>query len=516
MSNRRLCSLLFAALIGAASFAASAADRPALRIAVQANSAGQEPVAEVSNPSMRNHFPIHETLVKPDIYGDFSLRPNLATSWEWISPTVLELKLRTDVVFHDGRTMTADDVVFSFGPERMTADGAPGNWVSKSYYSPIASVEAVNPSTVRFNLKAPDPIFLQRLSFIAAAIVSKGGWQDAGGNWENWAQKPIGAGPYKVQSYQAGDNVVLAAHDRYFGGKPNAETVTLKVVPEVSSRIAGLLAGDYDIVSDIPPDQLPAIEGRKGFSVVGGPIPNHRILFFDKNNPATKDPRIRQALIVSIDRQAIVDSIWGGRTVVPNGVQFASYGPLYAADRAAYKYDPKLARQLLKDAGYKGQQIELRSNNNYYTAEIPVSQAIVAMWQSVGINAKLSFIETGAGLFAESPNRVAGNWSSSALITDPYLGFWAQLRGTGTLGTRGIWASEAFDALGAQLDTASDPQARKTIYQRMMDIVEWEDPGVTVLHQNAVFFGKRDGVKWKPATAFYLDIGPQQLSFDPK
>ena len=101
-------------------------------------------------------------------------------------------------------------------------------------------------------------------------------------------------------------------------------------------------------------------------------------------------------------------------------------------------------------------------------------------------------------------------------ITDPYLGFWAQLRGTGTLGTRGIWANEAFDALGAQLDTASDPQARKKIYQRMMDIVEWEDPGVTVLHQNAVFFGKRDGVKWKPATAFYLDIGPQQLSFDPK
>jgi len=516
MSKRRLRSVLLALLVGASALPVLAADRPDLRIAVQANSAGQEPAAEVTNASMRNHYPIHEMLIKPDIHGDFALQPNLATSWEWTSPTVLEMKLRTDVVFHDGRTMTADDVVFSFGPERMTGEGAPGNWVSKSYYSSIASVEAVDPSTVRFTLKTPDPIFLRRLSFIAASIVSKGGWEDVGGNLEVWAQKPIGAGPYKVQSYQAGDNIVLAAHDQYFGGKPTAETVTIKAVPEVSSRIAGLLAGDYDIVSDIPPDQMSAIEGQDGFSIVGGPIPNHRILFFDKNHPATKDPRVRQALIVAIDRQAIVDSIWNGRTNVPNGLQFASYGELYDPDRSAYKYDPELAKQLLKEAGYNGEQIELRSQNNYYTAEIPVSQAIVAMWQSVGVNAKLTFVENGAGLFATSPDRTAGNLSSSALITDPYLGFWAQLRSTGPLGTGSIWTNEKFDALGAQLDTVSDPKERKKVYQSMMDIVEWEDPGITVLHQNAVFFGKRDGVNWEPASAFNLDIGPQQLSFEPK
>ena len=98
MLNRRIFTLALAALIGVSSLAVQAQERPDLRIAVQSNSAGQEPAGEVTNPSMRNHFPIHEMLIKPDIYGDFSLQPNLATSWEWISPTVFEVKLRTDVV----------------------------------------------------------------------------------------------------------------------------------------------------------------------------------------------------------------------------------------------------------------------------------------------------------------------------------------------------------------------------------------------------------------------------------
>jgi len=287
----------------------------------------------------------------------------------------------------------------------------------------------------------------------------------------------------------------------------------LRIVPEVSSRIAGLLAGDYDIATDLPPDQLSVVTASADHEIVGGPVPNNRILFFDKNNPALKDPRVRQALILAIDRQAIVDTIWNGRTKVPNGLQFELYGPVYLKDYPAYQYDPDRAMQLLKDAGYNGEEIEIRSQNNYYTAENPVTQAVVAMWQAVGVNAKMKFVESGK-LFDNSPTRATGNWSSTGQVPDPYISFFTQFSSAGNLSSFKIWQNADFDALGAKMEQAVDPADRAKIFRDMLHLIEWEDPGVTVLHQNAVFFGIRKGIKWQPLPAFQMDLGAGSLSFE--
>ncbi|AYG63177.1 ABC transporter substrate-binding protein [Rhizobium jaguaris] len=487
--------------------------RPELRIAVQQNPTSQEPVDAASNVAFRNNYSIHETVLAIDMRGDFSVKPNLGTSWTWVSPTILEMKLRPGVIFHDGREMTADDVAFSFGPERLLNKNAPGYPVYLTSFTSLDHVEVVDPLTVRFITKFQDPIFLQRLACYAAVVISRDAWQKNGGNWTTWRQKPIGAGPYKVESYATNENVVLASHDQAFRGKPAAKRVTLRIVPEVSSRIAGLLAGDYDIATDLPPDQLSAVTGSPGHSIVGGPVPNHRILYFDKTNPALKDPRVRQALILAIDRQAIVDSIWDGRTRVPNGLQFELYGPVYLKDYPAYKYDPDQAAKLLKDAGYNGEEIEVRSQNNYYTAENPVTQAVVAMWQAIGVNAKMKFVE-GGKLFENAPGRATGNWSSTAQIPDPYISFYTQFGSAGSLNSFKIWQNADFDALGAKMEKAVDPAERAKIFRDMLQLIEWNDPGVTVLHQNAVFYGIRDGIKWQPLPAFQMDLGAGSLSFE--
>ncbi|KAA3509305.1 ABC transporter substrate-binding protein [Agrobacterium vitis] len=500
-----------------ASLAAGAAvaqedNRRDLRIAVQKNPETQEPVDQASNAAFRNNPSIHETLLKLDL-NDYTVRPNLAISWKWIDDTTLEIKLRKGVIFHDSREMTADDVAFSFGPERLTDPKAPGYPTYLTSFSSLDHVDVVDPETVRFVTKFKDPVLLQRLANYSAVVISKDAWVKMGGDWVKWKQKPIGAGPYKVIESIANDHVTLAAHDLYFGGKPNAKTVTFKVVPEVSSRIAGLLAGDYDIVTDLPPDQLDVVNKSNEAKIVGGPVPNNRILFYDKNNPVLKDPRVRQALSLAIDRQAIVDSIWDGKTVVPNGAQFKEFGPIYLKDRPKPEYNPEKAQQLLKDAGYNGEQITIRSQNNYYTAENPVSEAIVAMWQAVGINAKLEFVEAGK-LFENTNARATGNWSSTAIVSDPYVSVYAlSFAKTATMGTQKIWENPEFDALGAKLEQAIDPADRAKIFSDMLDIIELKDPGITVLHQNAVFYGISNKLKWEPKQTFAMDLGAQSLSF---
>ncbi|MEQ9914270.1 ABC transporter substrate-binding protein [Pectobacterium polaris] len=505
--------VLFAVFLSGGIAFAQEDTRPELRIAVQKNPETQEPVDAASNVAFRNNPSIHETLLKLDIDGDFSVQPNLATAWKWIDDKTLAVTLRKGVIFHDGREMTAEDVAFSFGPERLTDPKAPGYPTYLTNFSSLDHVEVVDPNTVRFVTKFKDPILLQRLASYAAVVISKDAWMKMGGDWAKWKQKPVGAGPYKVLESVANDHVTLVAHDRYFGGKPNAKLVIFRMVPEVSSRIAGLIAGDYDIATDLPPDQLEMVNQSGNAKIVGGPVPNNRILFFDKYNPALKDPRVRQALILAIDRQAIVDSIWNGRTVVPNGEQFKVFGPIYLKDRPKYEYNPDKARQLLKEAGYHGEPIALRSQNNYYTAENSVSEAVVAMWQEVGVNARMEFVESGK-LFENTSSRAVGNWSSTAAIPDPYVSVYAMgFAKTAALGTQKIWVNDEFDQLGAKLEPTVAPADRARIFSEMLDIIEWKDPGITVLYQNAVFYGVSNKVKWKPKPVFAMDLGPQNLSF---
>lgn len=484
--------------------------RPTLTVAVQTNPPTQETVDPWSNVAYRNNPSVLETLIAIDFDKQGALGPNLALSWAWTDNQTLELKLRQGVIFHDGREMTADDVVFSFGPERMTGEKAPGRGVYLGYYATIDKVEAVDKYTVRFRTSRPDPVLPQRLASFGASIISKDAFQKAGGEWAKWTQKPVGTGAYKVESATPQQEVDLVAHDQYWGGKPKAAKVVFKVVPEVSGRIAGLIAGDYDIVTDLPPDQLSAVENTKGFKIVGGAVPNHRIIYFDKTNPALKDARVRQALILAIDRQTIVDTIWNKRIQVSRGLQFPMFDT-YMPDYPEYRYAPEEAAKLLQDAGYKGEEIEYRAYNNYYTAEVPVAQALVAMWQAVGLNVKIKFIETG--LFTPSATRGIGNWSYTAVVPDPYMSFYGQFGSKGNMTTQKIWTNDEFNAIGDKLAVETDPTARREEFRQALQIIDWKDPGATVLHGNAVFYGVRPGIDWKPMPSFTVNFDANHLNF---
>jgi peptide/nickel transport system substrate-binding protein len=298
--------------------------------------------------------------------------------------------------------------------------------------------------------------------------------------------------------------LVLDAHDGYWGGRPPLKSIRFVEVPEVSSRINGLLSGEYDFVCDIPPDQIKTIEANAKYEVLGGLITNHRILAYDTTFPALKDPRVRQAMNHAIDRQVIVDELWGGRTKVPRGLQFEFFGPMYVEDWEVPKYDPALAKKLLAEAGYKGEPIPYKVLNNYYTNQVSTAQTMVEMWRAVGLNIEMKMVEN-AGQLLEKP-RAIRDLSSTSFYNDPVSFFAVTFGKTGSMQATGEWTSPETDRLIPELENSTDMARRKAVYRRLLEITERDDPCITVVHQTANFTAKRKDIRWKPAKSFVMDF----------
>jgi len=309
-----------------------------------------------------------------------------------------------------------------------------------------------------------------------------------------------------VREFRPDQLLVLDAHDEYWGGRPPIKTIRFVVVPEVAARMNGLFTGEFDFICDMPPDQITGIEKNAKFEVQGGLIPNHRLTVFDKNFPALRDPRVRQAITHSIDREAIVKSLWAGRTRVPAGLQWEYYGPMFVEGWTVPAYDPTKAKELLKAANYKGDPIPFRVLNNYYTNQVATSQILVEMWRSAGLNVQIEMKENWQQIFEQNGQRAIRDWSNSAPFSDPISSIVNQHGPNGQQQQAGEWANEEMNKLSRLLETETDMAKRRDMFARMLVICEREDPAYTVLHQNAVFTGKRKDIQWKAAPDFSMDL----------
>ncbi len=509
-------------------------NRPSITIAVQkiSNSNTLDVLREQSNVGERVFFTsLWEPLISKDWLGKLAPRPGLATEWKRIDDQTVELKLRQGVKFHNGEEMTAEDVVFSFGRERMFGQTEAKNRttlkafeqiptprpgkelppeivaVARRAWPDLLRVEAVDRYTVRFFNATPDVTLEGRLARYGSDIMSRKGWEDAA-SYLDWARKPITTGPYKVVEFKPDNMLVLEAHDEYWAGRPPLKRIRFVEVPEVPSRIAGLLSGQYQFACDIPPDQIAQIEKNPAFEVQGGTILNHRLTVFDKNHRQLQNPLVRRAFTHAIDRQAIVDSLWAGRTVVPKGLQWDYYGDMFHADWAVPEYNPKLAQDLLKQAGYKGDPIPYRLLNNYYTNQNATAQILVEMWRSVGLNVQIETKENWTQIMERGEARAVRDWSNSAPFSDPVSSIVNQHGPNGQQQQIGEWTNAEMNQLCELLETSTDRAKRRQAFHRMLEICEREDPAYTVLHQNATFTAKPKSLKWQASPAFAMDFRP--------
>lgn len=485
--------------------------RPDIVIAVQQNPPTLEPVLFSRNVSLRVLYNVFDFPIDTDFKANWELKPGLVTDWERVDEKTLDLTLREGVMFHDGTEMTAEDFVFSFGPERMSSEDSPGYAMTRPYMGTIGSVEAVDTYTVRVTTNAPDPLLERRLAGWSAQIVSKEA-HEAAGDWDTWALAPVGTGPYKVAEFATDDFILLEAHDDYWGGKPPFKSIRFQVVPELSARIAGLRAGDFDMITEIAPDQVDAIDSQDGLHVVGGSIVNHRVINIGTRTGWLADPRVRKAMALSIDRQLIVDTLLGGLVDVPNGFQWEAYGESYVADYPGAAFDPDAARALLEEAGYDGSPITYRTQAGYYTAELLTAQAIADMWREVGLNVDLKVVD-GWGQIFEQPLDAAFNGSINMNYPDMLGSLWPLYGPTGFIQTRAeAWSNEQFEEIGRALETEFDPEKRMALHRETLDIFHDIDPPSIVLHSLGMFYGKRESLDWEPYPLPYMDLRARNVS----
>ncbi|HEY8878625.1 MAG TPA: ABC transporter substrate-binding protein [Roseateles sp.] len=346
---------------------------------------------------------VYEGLVRFD--ERFEPEPALATRWTALSPTHWRFELRRDVRFHDGTPFTADDVVFSF--ERIRQP--PGNM--QVYAAGIREVRRVDNHTVELLLDAPQPTLLKSLVYVN--IVGRD-WArqhraersaDFKAKEENFATRHAnGTGPFKLLDWQPDQAVRLTAQTAWWGrdgSRSNVSELTYLPIKSAATRVAALLSGDVDIVTDLPPQDLMRAKADARLRILEGPENRSLYIAFDQGSPELRgadvkgrnpfqDKRVREAMNLAVDREAIVRQVLRGfgrpaALMVPPGVN----GYDAALDVPA-RPDLERARRLLAEAGYaKGFEVPLHCPNNRYVNDEAICQALVAMWARIGVRAHL-------------------------------------------------------------------------------------------------------------------------------
>jgi peptide/nickel transport system substrate-binding protein len=499
-------------LLGAPTLSSVAQPTADLTVAVQAIAPVLEPGADISNVAWRVTANLFDTLVGYDYARDFAPVPRLAESWRRLDDRTVEFRLREGARFHDGSPVTADDVAFTFGPERMTGERAPTRALTLPFLGTVAGAEVVDPRTVRIRASQPDPLLEVRLASQPAGIISRAAYL-AAPSFQAWALNPMGSGPYRLRAFRTDRDVTLEAMPTHWSGTAPARSIRFWVVPEVAGRIAAVRSREAGIATDIPPDQRATLRGVTGVEFVGGPIANHRLLNYDTTNPVLRDPRVRQAIGLAIDRETIVRELWGSAVEVPRGFQFPAFRDLYFADRPRPAYDPARARALLREAGYRGEQIEFRFiGYGYYTNEVQTTQILAEMFRAVGLNVRLASRENFSQIH-QPEGRGIRHWSNTMALPDPVGALWRLHGARGVVQTTyREWRNEEFNALGRTLETSNDVEERRRAWARMLDIYERDDPPGTVLHQNGMFYVKRQDIQWSPLPVEWMEFRAGQLA----
>lgn len=325
---------------------------------------------------------IYDGLVLRD--ENLELKPGLAEKWEVAEDgKKIRFHLRQNVKFHNGEAFNADAVVFTF--ERLLGEeGSKGP--QRSNYTTIEKVEKIDEHTVDFHLNTVDPVLLTKLAGYGAMIVPPGYIREKGD--EHFNLNPVGTGPFKFKGYTQGERFELEANPEYFAGAPRLDGLVYRFIKEDATRLAELQAGRVDVVHDIAISALPTVEQSSFAKIVAVDGPSIQSVQFNVKNGITNDVRVRRALNMAVDKQAIIDALLAGYGKPIASLQGAlSFG--YDEALAGYAYDPEGAKKLLEEAGVKpGSKIAInyRSSNSTFNE---VALALAGFFSEIGIEADL-------------------------------------------------------------------------------------------------------------------------------
>ncbi|MFZ5631673.1 MAG: ABC transporter substrate-binding protein [Bacillota bacterium] len=285
---------------------------------------------------------------------DGKVVPEIAESWKQPGPNVYEFTIRPGIKFHNGDPLRVEDVVFTF--ERvLSPTGISGKQSPRTgLLGPLQKIEKVDGRTVRMTLDKPSPQFLQLL--VHTQIVPEKYIKAVGD--QGFSEKPVGCGPFKFVEGKLDSQIVLEQFSGYYGGSPDLpparpaqlKKVVFRMLPEPSTRVAALKAGEIQIAEDIPVDAIKDLKNDPNIKIVT--TQGTRVYMIELNNQIITDPKVRQALNHAVNWDEILSAIYSGHAH-RLATAFLPSGFGYDDSLKPYGYDPDKAKQLLKEAGYK-------------------------------------------------------------------------------------------------------------------------------------------------------------------
>ncbi|SCK26068.1 ABC transporter substrate-binding protein [Streptomyces sp. WMMB 322] len=390
-----------------------------------------------------------DTLVEPD--GNLQMRPALAKRWKASKDELTwTFTLRDGVTWHDGSKFSADDVVYSY---KRIIDKKLGNaW----RFEGVKDITAPDRSTVVIKLKEPMTNLLSRIGgHKGLAIVQKKNVESG-----KISKRPIGTGPFSVEDYKPGESIKLKANSRWWGGAPKIPSLTFRFIPEPTTALADLRAGEIDWTDNLPPQQvkkLSADDSLKLDSVVSN---DYWYLSANEKRKPFDDPRVRQAIAYGIDREAITKATQYGNATV-NQLAIPKTNPWYT-QYSPYSHDTDRASELLDDAGVTDLKIDMLVTKEY-PETVTAGQLIASQLKKVGITVKPREVDFATWLDKQGKGQydmLMLGWLGNL---DPDQFYYAQHHSKGNFNFQ-KYSDSKVDKLLEAGRSESDEKARKALY----------------------------------------------------
>jgi dipeptide transport system substrate-binding protein len=459
--------------------------------------------------------------------GTTNIQPALAESWT-VSDDGLEytFNLRQDVAFQStdwftpSRPFNADDVIFSF--ERQWKTDHPYHGVSGGTYEYfnsmglqdlLKSIEKVDEHTVKFVLNKPEAPFIADMGMDFASILSAeyADQMMAAGTPEQVDLQPVGTGPFQFVAYQKDAVIRYQAHPDYWNGKAALDNVIFAITPDASVRWQKLQAGECHVMPYPNPADLDAMRNHPDIEVLEQEGLNVGYLAFNTEKAPFDNARVRQALNMAVNKDAIIDAVFqGAGKVAKNPIPPTIWS--YNQDVEDYPYDPDQAKQILEEEGVSDLQTDIWAmpvQRPYNPNARRMAELIQADWRNVGVDAEIVSFEWGEYLkrsLAGEHQTVLLGWTGDNGDPDNFLYVLLSCDAAKDGANRARWCYKPFDDLVTQAKRTADQAERTRLYEEAQVIFKEQAPWVTIAH-SIVFKPIRkevEGFKINPFGAHYF------------
>jgi peptide/nickel transport system substrate-binding protein len=488
--HRFLCLSLLTAFVLPSSLASAAPKSGGtLTLAIKRRMNLMNPMVNTGSTEHNIRTLMFEPLLGMDLKGN--IEPRLAESWK-ISDDGKEyvFQLRKGVKFHDGREMTSADIKFAIEYSMNPKNGAYGF----RQLADVASVEATSKYVLTIRLKRPSTPFLGALTSIQTfSVVPKGSLEEGVSKPSTF---PPGTGPFKFVKWEPRQRIVFERFDDYWGEKAFVDSVVLRPIQDATVRFTALRTGEVDMVEISPYEWVrKVLRGEvSGIKAVPASHASFRRVTFNVAAPPFDDRKVRLAVAHAIDRQQALEAAYLGFGAATE--QVYPQGHLWFVEEVKAKpYDPARAKTLLREAGYKGEPVELMISSGVYNEAVGV--AVQSQLKKVGLNVKLNMVERGTGLALRRSGKFAFRTGGGSVNADPYdayIDFQCEQDSSKRIRNESGYCNPEVDSWLEKLRTEQKQEKRKILLRQIVSRLQSDVPQVN-LGFAPEFFSMRNYVK---------------------